>query len=340
MSLSQIPILSVAERLGLTIRYTLGASQKCLCPFHDDHNPSMHIWPKSNRWKCFSCDKSGNVIDLAMELLNLPFKETCEWLEREYAILPSNSYSKKRNKTILQHKYHAVMTTSVDNKSHSYIPAELLTPYENTDNELTRALVQCGILTAAQMRHAANRYRIGSDDDAVVFWQIDEEHHFREGKVMHYQADGHRSHQKKPYTLSWVWKKEKLLPLEWRATPCLFGLHLLEEEGRADSPVAIVESEKTAMICSEYLPDALWMATGGMSNLSLAMLFPLKGRKIILFPDTDITGATYQRWTKEAEIIAKSLGTPVYVSDLLEKNATEEMKEKKIDLADYLMMRR
>ena len=114
----------------------------------------------------------------------------------------------------------------------------------------------------------------------------------------------------------------------------------MEEEGRADSPVAIVESEKTAMICSEYLPDALWMATGGMSNLSLAMLSPLKGRKIILFPDTDPTGATYQRWTKEAEIIAKSLGTPVYVSDILEKNATEEMKEKKIDLADYLMMRR
>ena len=82
------------------------------------------------------------------------------------------------------------------------------------------------------------------------------------------------------------------------------------------------------------------MATGGMSNLSLAMLFPLKGRKIILFPDNDTAGSTYQRWTKEAEIIAKSLGTSLYVSDILEKNATEEMKEKKIDLADYLVMKR
>lgn len=34
-----------------------------LCPFHDDHNPSLKIYPETNTFHCFGCGKSGDVIE-------------------------------------------------------------------------------------------------------------------------------------------------------------------------------------------------------------------------------------------------------------------------------------
>lgn len=44
----------------------------CSCPFHSDGNPSMSL-RKHNRYKCFSCDESGDPIDLVMKIENLNF---------------------------------------------------------------------------------------------------------------------------------------------------------------------------------------------------------------------------------------------------------------------------
>ena len=32
---------------------------KCLCPFHDDHNPSCTVDPRRQRFKCWACGKGG-----------------------------------------------------------------------------------------------------------------------------------------------------------------------------------------------------------------------------------------------------------------------------------------
>ena len=100
--------------------------------------------------------------------------------------------------------------------------------------------------------------------------------------------------------------------------------------------VAIVESEKTAVIMSEHYPDAIWLATGGINQFHSQLLLPLRGRRIILFPDTDPAGNTYQQWRQVAREAQQLLGHPVYVSDLLERHATAEQKTRKIDIVDYL----
>jgi hypothetical protein len=61
--------------------------------------------------------------------------------------------------------------------------------------------------------------------------------------------------------------------------------HLLRDNTKM---VAIVESEKTAIIASIYLPDMIWLACGGCGNLSLKLCEPLKGRKVVLFPDAGL----------------------------------------------------
>ena len=39
-----------------------------LCPFHDDHNPSMSISEDKQIYKCFVCGAGGNVFTFVSEL--------------------------------------------------------------------------------------------------------------------------------------------------------------------------------------------------------------------------------------------------------------------------------
>lgn len=73
--LRDLPIEGVAERLGLRVRY-----HKALCPFHDDHHASLSFDVRRNTYRCFVCDAHGGTIDLAMNHLQLSFREACRWL--------------------------------------------------------------------------------------------------------------------------------------------------------------------------------------------------------------------------------------------------------------------
>lgn len=51
----------------------------CLCPFHDDHHPSLYL--RKNFYYCFSCNAHGSVIDLYMHLNNVNFVEAVRSLQ-------------------------------------------------------------------------------------------------------------------------------------------------------------------------------------------------------------------------------------------------------------------
>ena len=80
--LRDIPIVEVAQRLGLQVN----SRRMCLCPFHDDHHPSMALGRK-NHYRCFVCDAHGDVIDLVMRFLNKTFTEACHWLADESNVI-------------------------------------------------------------------------------------------------------------------------------------------------------------------------------------------------------------------------------------------------------------
>lgn len=54
-------------------------NKKALCLFHDDHHPSLAVF-KDNRFKCFSCGESGDVISLAMKIKSINFIEAVKFL--------------------------------------------------------------------------------------------------------------------------------------------------------------------------------------------------------------------------------------------------------------------
>ena len=202
-----------------------------------------------------------------------------------------------------------------------------------TDTMFCQSVVSAGYLTQEQMQRAASRYRLGkSKDGAVVFWEIDEEQHIRDGKLMWYHDDCHRIKDKNPTWVTACLKKQGELPSFFEPKRCLFGQHLLE----ADRVVCVVEAEKTAVICSELYPDFIWMAPGGLSMFSAAKLYPLRNHKVILFPDTDPNGKTFKDWKEKCDAAQENFKYPIRISRILEDNATPDQKRRKIDLVDFL----
>ncbi|PIE53091.1 DNA primase [Candidatus Fermentibacteria bacterium] len=63
-----------------------GSSWKGLCPFHNEKTPSFTVSPSKGTWKCFGCDKGGDVFTFLMEQQNLTFPEVVRQLAEENGI--------------------------------------------------------------------------------------------------------------------------------------------------------------------------------------------------------------------------------------------------------------
>lgn len=335
--IKDISILKVADRLGIS--YTAqGRYRNCLCFMHDDHHPSMWLKPANDTWCCPVCDKRGDAISLVMEYRKCSFKEAVQWFIDEFNIIDSRPPVKQyRSSTpVLTQPSLKPSIMQSDTNHNTYLDNALLTKCFSTKSPFCTSLVSNDILTHDQMQQAAHLYHLGKTlDDGVIFWQIDPSGQVREGKIMYYKTDNHRDHDKKPTTVSSRLIHKHLLPPTWQASSCLFGLHLLK--GQTDPVIAVVESEKTAVICSILFPTFLWMATGGLSLLTVERLRPLMGYRVTLFPDTDPQGETYRKWSDIAHQATLAFHHPIYVSNILEQEATPEQKLRKIDIIDLLL---
>jgi hypothetical protein len=178
--------------------------------------------------------------------------------------------------------------------------------------------------------HLADKYNIGTSDHwngATTFWQQDKQGKVRTGKIMLYNPITFKR-VKKPYNyINWEHKTQKLD--SFKLEQCYFGEHLLKED--TTKPVAIVESEKTAIISSVYLPEFIWLACGSLTNLNEAKTRALKGRNVVLIPDLNC----YDLWNDKIPILT-NLAT-FRTSTLLRDKATETEKKQGLDIADYLL---
>ena len=70
-----------AERYGLSVNQ----SGMTRCPFHEDHNPSMKV---DDRFYCFGCHASGDVIDFTAKLFGISLKDAAKKLSEDFGIDP------------------------------------------------------------------------------------------------------------------------------------------------------------------------------------------------------------------------------------------------------------
>ncbi len=175
-------------------------------------------------------------------------------------------------------------------------------------------------------------YRVGTSkhwNGATVFWQISGDGDVRGGKIMLYdRLTGHRVQKPYPHI---TWVHSALRMRDFKLNQCFFGEHLLPNI--RDKPVALVESEKTAILATHYLPQYLWLATGGKcSCMNRETIKSLQGREVMLVPDLNATDEWRRRMT-----IFYEFGIKVTLFDKLELMATDEERVQGLDLADYLI---
>lgn len=176
------------------------------------------------------------------------------------------------------------------------------------------------------------KYQVGTANyycsGCTIYWQVDDSEKVRSGKIMLYdRVTGKRI--KKPYNhITWV---HSILYDNYNLKQCFFGEHLMQSN--TTLPIAIVESEKSALIASCYLPQYLFLASGGKHGCFSAENYEkFVGRKVVLFPDL----GAIELWEKKAEQM-RELGIEVVVFDFLERNATPEQIREGYDIADFLL---
>ena len=72
--------LQAAERYGIRV----SSGGKALCPFHEDHEPSLQI--DSSHFYCFGCGAHGDVIDFTAGLFHLSAYEAATKLAQDFSL--------------------------------------------------------------------------------------------------------------------------------------------------------------------------------------------------------------------------------------------------------------
>jgi hypothetical protein len=100
-----------------------------------------------------------------------------------------------------------------------------------------------------------------------------------------------------------------------------------------DKSVAIVESEKSALIASALTPNMIWLAAGNINGLSVEKCKVLKNRNVILYPDL----GAFEKWSLKTEELQEQCNCKITVSTLLENEATDTDRSNGLDIADYII---
>ena len=232
------------------------------------------------------------------------------------------------------------------------------------DAELCQEVVSNGWLSEEQMRHAAERYRLGkSKSGKTIYWMIDE---------MGVVRDGHLADS---WVSSILKAREPKLLQSWHPSHCFFGQHLLchteitdttdlnschlcnslfesvalrtcsTKKGSVGSvrsvcdnkPICVVEAERSAVILSELFPESIWLAYVYPANLTVDLFASLQGRSVTIYPQTDPCMDIYLSFLDLVDSVRRCYPSiDIFVDRILEDNATDEQKQRMIDLVDFL----
>ena len=73
---------------------------KALCPFHNDHNPSLFV--DDDHYYCYACGEHGDVIDFTAKLFGLKLYEAAQKLAYDFGITqdkpPTKAMQEKQNR--------------------------------------------------------------------------------------------------------------------------------------------------------------------------------------------------------------------------------------------------
>jgi DNA primase len=112
----EVSLERLAEVRGVKLKRH-GADLIGLCPFHEDHSPSLVISPQKNLWNCLgACGKGGSVIDWVMRAEGISFRHAVELLKQQHLPLAAHPGTKLPQRSTVP-KLPAPVSRDVDDRA-------------------------------------------------------------------------------------------------------------------------------------------------------------------------------------------------------------------------------
>lgn len=279
-----------------------GSDYVGVCPFHDDHSPSMHVSTKLNIFKCFVCNAGGNVFSFVQKFENVSYVEaikivaTKSGLNFNYTIdTHSNSKYKKEFEIMdLSLKfYQNNINTQSGIEAKKYLQSrgiddqiikEFKIGLSFNDNKLKDFLEnkECDLDTAYNIgllnKSGINYYDMFNSRIMIPIFDM-------QGNLAGYTARAYQKDEKNKYINS----KETVI---YKKSNILFNYYNAKDIARAEKEIILVEGNM----------DAISMAVSGIKNVCALMgvvisknqIAALKklNAKIILMLDSDNAGSS------------------------------------------------
>ena len=218
---------------------------------------------------------------------------------------------RKRNEPIVQQKIDFMMPSM-----------PMIQACRANDFDFFSPLIDAGVLSIAQTTSAAERYYLGKSKSGIpIFWMIDHMCQPQDGHI----GDG---------WVSQLLKQREPLLEYWPIRHCFFGEHLLTTD---DKPVCIVESERTAVILSELLPDSIWLAYAYPTNMTPVLMAPLQGCTVTIYPYTDPCLSNFIFFQDFRNQVCSTYDIDLHIDTTLEDHATDAQRSRCIDILDFIL---
>jgi hypothetical protein len=298
-----------------------------------------HTCPNCGKPKCFSREfdtETGEFVADNVGICN--HRESCGYNYSAWDFIKDNP-DYNRGKNFTPKSTYTVPKIETETKLPTYIDKALFasTLGFRESNTLHRWLVNLfGQETALYL---IKRFNIATTSDGkAIMWRIDINGNILSSEIIEYVAKKSeetftKTDCKRTKIFEWVHthKDFKESFTDFEKSHCCFGEQYLNE----GKPIYLVESAKTVLLASVYLPQYTFISCGSMGNFSTSFLYlnSLKDRDLYLMPDC---GAGFIEWSKKAESKEmKAFFKSVTVDNRLQEYAFES--ENGYDIGDFLI---
>lgn len=192
-----------------------------LCPFHDDHNPSFHVYPDRQAYRCWVCDEGGDCFSFVMKTEKLGFREALEQLaERANIPMPQVYGAKKPEEKNRQQKLLEILAWA-EQRMHQCLVSE------NIADGARKYLAGRGI-----SRESIKNFRLGYHPESWT-WLLDQAGSLKFSAGDLFQARLVRERKGGGYYDDFVGRL--MFPIrDMRGRPVAFGARVLPEAERQD----------------------------------------------------------------------------------------------------------
>ena len=166
----EVSIERLAEARGVKLKRH-GADLLGLCPFHEDHSPSLVVSPEKNLWHCLgACQAGGSVIDWVMKAHGVSFRHAVELLRADLPPLGAPAPGKRGRQQGLVAKHSTVrkLTLIERDAEDDVLLGRVVNYYHTTLKQNPEAL---GYLTRRGLTSSEmiDRFRLGFSDRTLGY---------------------------------------------------------------------------------------------------------------------------------------------------------------------------